>query len=57
MHLSRKKPRAVRILYGGSVEPWNAHDILVLPEVGGAPIGGASVEAADVVAALGSTLA
>jgi len=37
----------VRILYGGSVKPPNARDILALPEVGGALVGGASLEAAD----------
>ncbi len=39
--------RSVRILYGGSVTPSNARDILSLPEVGGALVGGASLEAAD----------
>ena len=37
----------VRILYGGSVEPSNARKILALPEVGGALVGGASLQAAD----------
>lgn len=37
----------VRILYGGSVKPRNARDILALPEVGGALVGGASLKAAD----------
>jgi len=37
----------VRILYGGSVKPSNARDILVLPEVGGALVGGASLKATD----------
>lgn len=37
----------VRILYGGSVNPSNAHDILALPEVGGALVGGASLKAVD----------
>ena len=37
----------VRILYGGSVEPSNARNILALPEVGGALVGGASLKAAD----------
>ena len=42
-----KEGKAVRILYGGSVKPSNAHEILALPEVGGALIGGASLKAAD----------
>ncbi len=37
----------VRILYGGSVKPANAHDILVLAEVGGALVGGASLKSGD----------
>ncbi len=37
----------VRILYGGSVKPSNAHDILALSEVGGALVGGASLKAVD----------
>ncbi|MEM6907982.1 MAG: triose-phosphate isomerase [Pseudomonadota bacterium] len=35
----------VRILYGGSVKPENARDILGTPEVGGALVGGASLTA------------
>ncbi|HKQ45992.1 MAG TPA: triose-phosphate isomerase [Rhizomicrobium sp.] len=35
------------ILYGGSVNPGNAAEILNLPEVGGALVGGASLKAAD----------
>jgi triosephosphate isomerase len=37
----------VRILYGGSVKPSNALDILSVPEVGGALVGGASLKAGD----------
>jgi triosephosphate isomerase len=36
-----------RILYGGSVNSSNAQDILALPEVGGALVGGASLKAVD----------
>src|SRR5262249_49882828 len=39
--------RAIRILYGGSVKPSNAREILAIPEVGGALVGGASLKAAD----------
>jgi triosephosphate isomerase len=35
------------ILYGGSVNPGNAAEILGLPQVGGALVGGASLKAAD----------
>jgi triosephosphate isomerase len=38
---------AIRILYGGSVKPSNAREILATPEVGGALVGGASLTAAD----------
>jgi triosephosphate isomerase len=37
--------KGVRILYGGSVNPANAREILALPEVGGALVGGESLEA------------
>ena len=39
--------RGMRILYGGSVKPDNASEILNLPEVGGALVGGASLKASD----------
>jgi triosephosphate isomerase len=39
-----------RILYGGSVKPGNAAVLLAVPEVGGALVGGASLEAADFLA-------
>ncbi len=44
----------VRILYGGSVKPENAGELLALPDVDGALVGGASLEAesfAKIVAA------
>jgi triosephosphate isomerase len=37
---------AMLILYGGSVNPGNAAEILSLPEVGGALVGGASLKSA-----------
>ncbi|MCA3556152.1 triose-phosphate isomerase [Aestuariivirga sp.] len=37
----------VRILYGGSVKPSNAGDLMSLPNVNGALVGGASLKAAD----------
>ena len=40
----------VAILYGGSVKPANAAEILKLKEVGGALVGGASLKAADFLA-------
>ena len=40
-------PSDTRILYGGSVNPKNAADILALPEVNGALVGGASLKAED----------
>jgi len=41
---------AVRILYGGSVKPDNAAEILAIAEVDGALVGGASLKAADFLA-------
>jgi triosephosphate isomerase len=37
----------VRILYGGSVNPENAAQLLALPDVDGALVGGASLEASS----------
>jgi|SRR5579875_914374 len=40
-------PNEVRILYGGSVKPANARDLMTVPDVDGALVGGASLVAAD----------
>lgn len=40
----------VRILYGGSVKPANARELLSLPNVDGALVGGASLKADDFLA-------
>lgn len=40
----------VPILYGGSVKPDNAREILATPQVGGALVGGASLKATDFLA-------
>jgi triosephosphate isomerase len=41
---------AVRIQYGGSVKPSNAEALMAEPDIDGALVGGASLEAADFVA-------
>ncbi len=44
--------RRVRIQYGGSVKPSNARELMALPDVDGALVGGASLEVrsfADIV--------
>lgn len=38
---------AIRILYGGSVKPQNAKELMAVPEVNGALVGGASLKATD----------
>jgi len=38
---------AVRLLYGGSVKPGNASELMAVPDVDGALVGGASLKAAD----------
>jgi triosephosphate isomerase len=43
---------AVRILYGGSVKPANAAELLSLPDVDGALVGGASLDAEDFAASV-----
>jgi triosephosphate isomerase len=44
----------VRILYGGSVKPSNAQDLLHVDNVDGALVGGASLKAADFLAIAGA---
>jgi triosephosphate isomerase len=43
--LDKTAGQAVRILYGGSVKPGNAAELLALPDVDGFLVGGASLEA------------
>ena len=40
---------AVRILYGGSVKPSNSKELLALPNVDGALVGGAALKASDFI--------
>ena len=47
----------IRILYGGSVKPSNAGEILAVPDVGGALVGGASLKASEFSSIVGSVLA
>jgi triosephosphate isomerase len=44
----------VRILYGGSMKPSNACDLLAQPDVDGGLVGGASLKADDFIAIIGS---
>ena len=53
---SRAEADKTRVLYGGSVKPDNAAELLALPDVDGALVGGASLDAesfATIVAAAG----
>lgn len=45
--LGKPEGRKTRILYGGSVKPANAAELMKVPEVNGALVGGASLKAAD----------
>jgi triosephosphate isomerase len=48
--LGKAAADAMRLLYGGSVKPGNAAEILALPDVDGALVGGASLVAEDFLA-------
>lgn len=48
---------AIRILYGGSVKPENAREIMAQPDVDGGLIGGASLKADSFLAIVEATLA
>jgi triosephosphate isomerase len=53
---SKEAAQRTRILYGGSVKPENAAELMALPDVDGALVGGASLDAdafAAIVAAVG----
>ncbi len=50
--LGKAEIGAVRILYGGSVKPANASELLLVPDVDGALVGGASLTASDFYAIL-----
>jgi triosephosphate isomerase (TIM) len=45
--IDKEAGQAVRILYGGSLKPDNAEELLSLPDVDGALVGGASVDPGD----------
>jgi triosephosphate isomerase len=54
---SREQAELTRILYGGSVKPDNAAELLACPDIDGALVGGASLDAASfatIVAAAGA---
>lgn len=45
---------AIRILYGGSVKPSNARELMSVPDVNGALVGGASLKASDFLSIYGA---
>jgi triosephosphate isomerase (TIM) len=49
-----KDGQGVRILYGGSVKPSNAAELMAVPDVNGALVGGASLKAADFLGIAGA---
>jgi triosephosphate isomerase len=46
----KEEGAGIRILYGGSVKPSNAAELMAVPNVNGALVGGASLKAADFLA-------
>jgi triosephosphate isomerase len=51
-----EQAQRVRILYGGSVKPENAGELLGLPEIDGALVGGASLDAEGFATIVGAAL-
>jgi triosephosphate isomerase len=47
---NEESAQQVRILYGGSMKPDNAKDLLAMPDIDGGLIGGASLNASDFLA-------
>jgi triosephosphate isomerase len=56
-HAGAEAAEAARVLYGGSVKPDNAAELLAQPNVDGALVGGASLEAGAFLAILRAALA
>jgi triosephosphate isomerase len=54
---SREEAQRTRILYGGSVKPDNAAELLALPDVDGALVGGASLDAESLAAIVAAVAA
>jgi triosephosphate isomerase len=50
VHRFCEEGAGVRLLYGGSVKPSNAEELMAAPDVNGALVGGASLKAADFLA-------
>jgi triosephosphate isomerase len=48
--LGRANANKMRLLYGGSMKPSNAKELLALPDVDGGLIGGASLKVEDFMA-------
>ncbi len=55
--IAAQAPAGTRILYGGSVKPGNAAELLNVPHVHGALVGGASLKAADFLAIAANAVA
>ncbi|NMM28494.1 MAG: triose-phosphate isomerase [Glaciimonas sp.] len=49
-HKNGELAQAVRILYGGSMKPDNARELLAMPDIDGGLIGGAALNSADFLA-------
>ncbi len=47
--VGKEEAEKVRILYGGSVKPSNAKELMLVPNVNGALVGGASLKALDLL--------
>jgi triosephosphate isomerase len=54
VHRFGDEGKGMRILYGGSVKPGNARELLAVDNVDGALIGGASLKATDFLAIYGT---
>jgi len=53
---SREEAKRTRVLYGGSCKPENAAELLALPDVDGALVGGASLDAESLAAIVAAAL-
>ena len=56
MNQTAKKNKTVKVLYGGSVNPFNANEIMSIKNVDGTLIGGASLNVKDFLAIYSSAV-
>jgi triosephosphate isomerase len=56
LHFGQNAADKIRIIYGGSVKPSNSKELLAVPDIDGALIGGASLKASEFIEIIRSSI-